>query len=65
MASPWVQVLLCLVSAEQLTVASVRENIRFNTDLPPFCLKRWQRDTGSSRQVSRVGWWSHIWLRIC
>lgn len=32
---------------------------------PPFCLKRWQRETGSSRQVSRVGWWSRIWLRVC
>lgn len=65
MASAWVQVLLCLVGAEQLTVASVRENIRFNTDPPLVCLKKWQRDTGSSRQVSRVGGWSHIWLRMC
>lgn len=40
MASPWVQVLLCLVGAEQLTVASVRENIRFNTDSPSFLLKK-------------------------
>lgn len=39
-ASPWVQVLLCLVGAEQLTVASVRENIRFNTDSPSFLLKK-------------------------
>ena len=54
-ASAWVQALVCLVGAEQLMVASVRENVRFTTDSPLFCLKRWQRDTGSSRQVSRVG----------
>lgn len=40
MASAWVQVPLCLVGAQQLTVASVKQKIQFNTDPPLFCLKR-------------------------
>lgn len=64
MASAWVEVLLLLLGSEQLKVASVRENIRFNTGLALACLKRREKDTGSSIQVSRVDWWNHVWLRI-
>lgn len=48
MASAWVEVLLLLLGSEQLKVASVRENIRFNTGLALACLKRREKDTGSS-----------------
>lgn len=40
MPSAWVQVLLLLLGSEQLKVASVRENIRFNTNLALACFKR-------------------------
>lgn len=52
--SAWVQVLLLLLGSEQLKVASVRENSRFNTNLALACVKRWEKDTGSSIQVWRV-----------